>query len=67
MVRKKRMMIGIVTAEANSIEQRQIIKGIARFNQCVGVDTIVFSNNYNPNIREKELFCENKVYDLILW
>ncbi|WP_294753917.1 substrate-binding domain-containing protein [uncultured Ruminococcus sp.] len=66
MVRKKRMMIGIVTAEANSIEQRQIIKGIARFNQCVGVDTIVFSNNYNPNIREKELFCENKVYDLIL-
>ena len=66
LVRKKRMIIGVVTAEANSIEQRQIIKGIARFNQCVGSDTIVFSNNYNPNIREKELFCENKIYDLIL-
>ena len=66
MVRKKRMILGVVTAEANSIEQRQIIKGIARFAQCVGVDTIVFSNNYNPNVREKELFCENRIYDLIL-
>ena len=48
LVRKKRMIIGVVAAEANSIEQRQIIKGIARFDQCVGSDTIVFSNNYNP-------------------
>ena len=43
-----------------------MIKGIARFDQCVGVDTIIFSNNYNPNIKEKELFCENRIYDLIL-
>lgn len=66
MVRKKRMIIGVVTAEANSIEQRQVIKGIARFNQCVGADTVVFSNNYNPNVKEKELFCENRIYDLIM-
>ena len=66
MIKKKRMIFGVVTAEANSIEQRQIIKGIARFDQCVGIDTIIFSNNYNPNVKEKELFCENKIYDLIL-
>ena len=66
LIKKKRMIFGVVAAEANSIEQRQVIKGIARFNQCVGIDTIIFSNNYNPNIKEKELFCENRIYDLIL-
>ena len=60
------MIFGVVAAEANSIEQRQVIKGIARFDQCIGVDTVVFSNNYNPNVKEKELFCENRIYDLIL-
>lgn len=66
MIKKKRMIFGVVAAEANSIEQRQVIKGIARFNQCVGIDTVIFSNNYNPNVKEKELFCENRIYDLIL-
>ena len=66
MNRPVRPILGVIAAEANSIEQRQIIKGIARFDQCVGIDTIIISNNYNPNVKEKELFCENRIYDLIL-
>lgn len=65
MIKKKRMIVGVVAAEANSIEQRQIIKGIAGFDQNAGIDTIVFSNIYNPNVMEKELFCENRIYGLI--
>jgi len=64
--KKKRPICGVVTAEANSIEQRQIIEGIVAQNQLYGIDTAVISNIYNPNVKEQELYCENKIYDLIL-
>ena len=65
MIKKKRMIFGVVAAEANSIEQREIIRGIAQFDKSAGIDTIIFSNNYNPNVKEKELYCENKIYELM--
>lgn len=65
MIKKKRPICGVVAAEANSIEQRQLLFGIIGQNQSFGVDTVVISNIYNPNIREQELYCENNIYDLI--
>lgn len=64
--KKKRPICGVVAAEANSIEQRQIIEGIVSQNQLYGIDTAVISNIYNPNVKEQELYCENRIYDLIL-
>ena len=64
--KKKRPICGVVAAEANSIEQRQIIEGIVSQNQLYGIDTAVISNIYNPNVKEQELYCENRIYDLNL-
>ena len=64
--KKKRPVCGVVAAEANSIEQRQIIEGIVSQNQLYGIDTAVISNIYNPNVKEQELYCENRIYELIL-
>ena len=64
--KKKRPICGVVAAEANSIEQRQIIGGIVSQNQKYNIDTVVISNIYNPNVKEQDLFCENRIYDLIL-
>ncbi len=65
MNKKKRPICGVVAAEANSVEQRQILFGIIGQNQQLGVDTVVISNIYNPNIKEQELYSENMIYDLI--
>jgi len=66
MGRPKRPILGVVAAEANSIEQRQIIKGISAKAQQFGYDTVVISNVFNPNVVEKAFFCENQIYRLIL-
>lgn len=66
MNKTKRPILGVVAAEANSIEQRQILKGIVEQAQEYTYDTAVFSNIYNPNVTDKDLACENKIYELVL-
>lgn len=65
LTRKKRMICCVVAAEASSIEQRQLLRGITEQNQQREVDTVVLSNIYNPNIKSQELDCENMIYDII--
>ena len=43
-----RQFIGIIAAEANSLEQRQIIKGIVAEAQGRNQTAVIFSNVYNP-------------------
>ena len=66
MNKPKRPIICVVSAEANSIEQRQILFGIIEKAQEYGYDTAVLSNIYNPNISINSLECENKIYELVL-
>ena len=66
MSKPKRPIICVVAAEANSIEQRQILHGIIEKAQEYGYDTAVVSNIYNPNVHVNSLVCENRIYDLIL-
>ena len=66
MSKPKRPILGVVAAEANSIEQRQILKGVIAQAQHFGYDTAIISNIFNPNVVEKAFFCENQIYDLIL-
>ena len=66
MNKPKRPIICVVSAEANSIEQRQILHGIIEKSQEYGYDTAVLSNIYNPNISINSLECENKIYELVL-
>lgn len=63
---KKRPIFGVVAAQAADMEQRQILKGIIEQAQKFNVDIAVFSNIYNPNETDPSLYCENKIYDLIL-
>lgn len=62
----KRLLFGVICAEANSIEQREILKGIIEQAQAYNVNIAVISNIYNPNVYNEEFYCENKIYDLIL-
>ena len=57
--------IGVVAAEVNNIEQREIMKGIIAKAQEVGRKTIVFSNLYNAYDFDESLALENYVYKLI--
>ena len=66
MNKPKRPIICVVAAEANSIEQRQILYGIIEKAQAYGYDTAVISNTYNPNVNVNSLACENKIYELVL-
>ena len=66
MNKPKRPIIAVISAEANSIEQRQILEGIIEQAQSDGYDTAIISNVFNPNIVEKSLFCENGIYELLL-
>lgn len=66
MNKPKRPIIGVVAAEANSIEQRQILHGLIEKAQEYGYDTAVISNIYNPNVLINSLECENKIYELLL-
>ena len=58
-------IIGIIAAEVNSIEQRQIMKGIIQKAQEIGRKIVVFSNLYNPYEFNNDLALENKVYELM--
>lgn len=62
-MKQNRRIIGVIGAEVNSIEQRQILSGI--ISQAIGfnTDVAVISNIFNPN--SEELWGENKIYDLI--
>ena len=62
---KTKGMIGVIAAEVNSIEQRQIMKGIIRRAQEIGRKVVVFSNLYNPYEYNNDLALENKIYELI--
>ena len=67
MNKKKRMIFGVVTAEANNIEQREIIQGIAEKALEFNIDVAVISNIYNPNTSEDDMIlCENQIYELLL-
>lgn len=59
-------IIGIIAAEVNSIEQRQIAKGIISRAQECGYKTVVLSNLYNPYEYSEALALENDVYQLML-
>ena len=57
--------IGVIAAEVNSIEQREIMKGIIHEAQALGKRTIVFSNLYNPYETDESLVLENQIYELM--
>lgn len=57
--------IGVIAAEVNSIEQREIMKGIIHEAQALGKRTIVFSNLYNPYETDESLILENSIYELM--
>lgn len=60
-----RQFIGIIAAEANSLEQRQIIKGIVAEAQARNQTAVIFSNVYNPYEYDYALRLENDIYKLI--
>ena len=62
-MKKRRKLIGVIGAEVNNIEQRQILKGIISQTHKYGADVAVISNLYNTNNRE--LLTENRIYELI--
>ncbi|MBQ6181180.1 MAG: substrate-binding domain-containing protein [Ruminococcus sp.] len=61
---KRRPIIGVVTAIANGVEQKQVIKGIVAKAIEYGYDTAVISNIYNSCFDNNELVSEQKIYDL---
>lgn len=68
MAKKLRHIIGVVAAEVNNSEQRQILKGITEQAQAYNTDVAVISNIFNSNLSSSEdgNFFENEIYDLIL-
>lgn len=66
MIKKKRRIIGVAAAEANNIEQRQLLKGIIRSAMRLDYDTAVISNIYNSTNEINDFICENKIYELLL-
>ena len=57
--------IGVIAAEVNSIEQRQIMRGVIDRAREIGRRTVVFSNLYNPYEYDTTLELENDIYRLI--
>lgn len=66
MLQKMRRIIGVVAAEVNSIEQREIMKGIITRAQAFDFHTVVLSNIYNPYEFDEQLALENEIYELAL-
>ena len=64
-MKKDQYLIGVVGAEVNSIEQRQILEGIVRRAQACCVKISVLSNIYNPLAPEQADCADNRIYDLI--
>ena len=60
-----RQIIGVIAAEANCIEQRQIIKGVIGEAQARNLTTVVLSNVFNPYEYDYALRLENDIYRLI--
>ncbi len=56
--------IGIVAAEVNSIEQRQIMRGVISRTQELGRKIVIFSNVYNPFDFDEDLALENRIFEL---
>jgi len=63
---KSKGIIGVIAAEVNSIEQRQIMNGIIRKAQEIGRKVVVFSNLFNTYEYSNDLALENRIYELIL-
>ena len=65
MQNQEKQFIGVIAAEANSMEQRQIIKGVIEEAQACGEAVVVLSNVYNPYEYDYALRLENDIYKLI--
>jgi len=67
MEKPKRPVLGVIAAEANSIEQRQILRGIIEQAQAYGYNTAIISNIFNQHLEKEDisLGCENRIYELI--
>ena len=63
---KRRMIFGVVAAQAADIEQREILSGAIETAQSMNIDIAIISNIYNPIETADVLKAENKIYDLIL-
>lgn len=57
--------IGIIAAEINSIEQRQIMKGVIAEGQALKQRIVAFSNVYNSYEYDKSFDLENNIYEMI--
>ncbi len=66
MNRKQRPIIGVICALPSNIEQREILHGIIEKAIAFNIDTVIFSNNFNPTDTSTAVWCENSIYDLIL-
>ncbi len=64
-MKKERLLIGVIGAEVNSIEQRQILGGIITQAQSYGASVAVLSNVYNSFEPEQASCCDNQIYDLV--
>jgi len=62
---KKRMIIGVITAQVSDTEQKRILSGIIEESLKNNIDVAIISNIYNPNDEDFELSFENNIYDLI--
>lgn len=62
----KKLLLGVICSEIDNTEQKQLISGITETALKMNTDIAVISNVYNPDNSDSELFCENKIYDLIL-
>lgn len=64
---KKKLIFGVVVAQASDTEQRRIMEGIIEQAKIENIDTVVISNIYNPDKSSYNLDCdkENNIYDLI--
>ena len=65
MQKTEKQFIGVIAAEVNNFEQRQIMCGIIEKAQETGKRTVVFSNLYNPYEYDQSLALKNSVYELI--
>ena len=61
----EKRFIGVIAAEANSIEQRQIIEGVISEGQALKQRIVVFSNIYNSYEYDQSLDLENNIYELL--
>ena len=61
-----KLNIGIITASASDMEQKQQLSGIIEAAQELDANVFVFSNIYNSQKYYADVEIENNIYDLIL-